>query len=130
MTGPIRSSTGERMHDAFVESPTRSNKTAVEVLVGNPGDISSGSTNTTAVVSNINLATANVENSIALPSNCKGFIFKPRTVARIYLAYVSGGPYFYVGLGAGFTDTNKYNSQNIYLYSDKNNTDIDLITYT
>ncbi len=31
MTGPIRQSTGERIHDAFIESPTRDNKTAVEV---------------------------------------------------------------------------------------------------
>ena len=31
MTGPIRDTTGERMQDAFVESPTRANKTAVEV---------------------------------------------------------------------------------------------------
>lgn len=35
MTGPIRQSTGERIHDAFVESPTRSNKTAVEVVPSN-----------------------------------------------------------------------------------------------
>lgn len=32
MTGPIRDTTGERMQDAFVESPTRANKTAVEVF--------------------------------------------------------------------------------------------------
>jgi hypothetical protein len=32
MTGPIRDTTGERMQDAFVESPTRANKTAVEVV--------------------------------------------------------------------------------------------------
>jgi hypothetical protein len=34
MTGPIRDTTGERIQDAFVESPTRANKTAVEVYVG------------------------------------------------------------------------------------------------
>lgn len=39
MTGPIRETTGERSHDAFVESPSRANKTAVEVYVGNPSDI-------------------------------------------------------------------------------------------
>lgn len=35
MTGPIRDTTGERMQDAFVESPTRTNKTAVEVVPAN-----------------------------------------------------------------------------------------------
>jgi len=34
MTGPIRQSTGERAQDSFVESPTRANKTAVEVYIG------------------------------------------------------------------------------------------------
>jgi len=42
MTGPIRSTTGERIQDAFVESPTRLNQTAVEVFVGNANDISTG----------------------------------------------------------------------------------------
>lgn len=43
MTGPIRETTGERIQDSFVESPTRANKTAVEVYVGNAGDINTGS---------------------------------------------------------------------------------------
>ena len=42
MTGPIRDTTGERIQDAFVESPTRANKTAVEVYVGNAADIGGG----------------------------------------------------------------------------------------
>lgn len=42
MTGPIRNTTGERIQDVFVESPTRSEKTAVEVYVGNAGDINAG----------------------------------------------------------------------------------------
>lgn len=41
MTGPIRDTTGERAQDVFVESPTRSNKTAAEVVVANPNDIKS-----------------------------------------------------------------------------------------
>jgi hypothetical protein len=31
VTGPIRDTFGERAYDVFVESPTRTNKTAVEV---------------------------------------------------------------------------------------------------
>lgn len=34
MTGPIRETTGERVLDVFVESPTRPGKTAIEVVVG------------------------------------------------------------------------------------------------
>lgn len=41
MTGPIRNTTGERAFDVFVESPTRANKTAVEVLVGNASALQS-----------------------------------------------------------------------------------------
>lgn len=36
MTGPIRDTTGERIQDAFVESPTRANKTAVETVAYAP----------------------------------------------------------------------------------------------
>lgn len=43
MTGPIRSSTDERVADSFIESPTRANKTAQEVYLVNPQDISGGS---------------------------------------------------------------------------------------
>lgn len=32
MTGPIRDTTGERLQDVFIESPTRPNKTAYEVV--------------------------------------------------------------------------------------------------
>ena len=41
MTGQIRDTTGERIQDAFVESPTRANKTAVETFVGNASDLQS-----------------------------------------------------------------------------------------
>jgi hypothetical protein len=132
MTGPIRDTTGERVFDSFVESPTRANKSAVEVYVGNAGDISGGgggSMNTTPAITNSTLLLADTEYSFALPANCKGFILKPRKVARISLAYQTSGPYFDCGLGAGFTDNNKYTSQTIYIKSDKANTDIDLITY-
>jgi len=52
MTGPIRQSTGERAQDSFVESPTRANKTAVEVYVGNASDISGGGSNGNLEVAN------------------------------------------------------------------------------
>ncbi|HEY9705680.1 MAG TPA: hypothetical protein V6C58_24790 [Allocoleopsis sp.] len=131
MTGPIRNTIQERITDSFVESPTRTNKTAVEVFVGNAGDISGGggSSNTTPSISNLNLTLANTEYIIALPSNCKGFVIKPRQICRLSIAYQSSGPYFDCGLGSGFIDNNKYLAQSIYVKSDKANTDIDLITY-
>lgn len=42
MTGPISNNVLDREIDKFVESPTRANKTAVEVFVGNGGEISGG----------------------------------------------------------------------------------------
>jgi hypothetical protein len=132
MPGTIRSTTLERAQDSFVESPTRANKTAVEVYVGNPGDISGGgggALNTTATVTNITFLTQNVEQSLALPANCKGFIIRPRQVCRFYLSYTAGGPYFYCGLGSYFQDQNKYASQTVYFYCDKSAVDLDVITY-
>lgn len=43
MTGPIRDTTGERIQDVFVESPTRANKTAVEVYIGGSASGGGGS---------------------------------------------------------------------------------------
>lgn len=42
MTGPFSNAILDRESDKFVESPTRANKTAVEVVIGNPNDISGG----------------------------------------------------------------------------------------
>jgi hypothetical protein len=41
MTGPIRAELSLREYDSYVESPTRANKTAVEVFIGNANDIGS-----------------------------------------------------------------------------------------
>lgn len=52
MTGPIRDTTGERAQDVFVESPTRANKTAIEVYIGGsavPGGGGSGSLTTQTI---------------------------------------------------------------------------------
>lgn len=58
MTGPIRQSTGERAQDSFVESPTRANKTAVEVYIG-------GSAVSLGGGSNANLEIANASETIS-----------------------------------------------------------------
>jgi hypothetical protein len=39
---PIRNTLQEREYDKFVESPNRPNKSAIEVVIANPGDISGG----------------------------------------------------------------------------------------
>jgi hypothetical protein len=61
MTGPIRDTTGERTHDSFVESPTRANKTAVEVVFAGAG--SATLTNQT-VAHTISLAQINTWQSV------------------------------------------------------------------
>ena len=76
MTGPIRDTTGERIQDAFVESPTRANKTAVEVYVGNAGDISGGGSdssleivNAGAILSALKCVTVTSPNTVIYANN-------------------------------------------------------------
>lgn len=120
----------EREQAKFIESPTRPNKSAVEVIIGNPEDVgSAGTVNTTPEITNFEMPVAGDEYEFTLPANCKCFKVKPQLICRLWIAYVSGGPYFYVGLGSGFSDSNKYLSQKIYLKSDKVNLITDIITY-
>ena len=104
-------------------------KRGLDTFILNASDVGI-STNTVATITNETLLLANTEYSFALPANCKGFVFKPKTIVRLSLAYTSGGPFFDCGLGSGFIDNNKYASQSIYLKSNIANTIIDLITYT
>jgi len=75
MTGPIRDTTGERIQDAFVESPTRANKTAVEVYVGNASDIGGGSdssleiVNAGAILSALKCVTVTSPNTVIYANN-------------------------------------------------------------
>lgn len=75
MTGPIRDTTGERIQDAFVESPTRANKTAVEVYVGNAADIGGGSdgsleiVNAGAILSALKCVTVTSPNTVIYANN-------------------------------------------------------------
>lgn len=89
MTGPIRDTTGERIQDAFVESPTRANKTAVEVYVGNAGDINTGGISanslsdyqeTLGVVSGV--TTSILNHTFSATKASSGFIFNN---LRLYL---------------------------------------------
>lgn len=75
MTGPIRDTTGERIQDAFVESPTRANKTAVEVFVGNASSIGGGSdgsleiVNAGAILSALKCVTVTSPNTVIYANN-------------------------------------------------------------
>lgn len=75
MTGPIRDTTGERIQDVFVESPTRANKTAVEVYVGNAADIGGGSDgslqviNAGAILSALKCVTLTSPNTVIYANN-------------------------------------------------------------
>lgn len=75
MTGPIRDTTGERIQDVFVESPTRANKTAVEVFIGNAADIGGGSdgsieiANAGAILSALKCVTVTSPNTVIYANN-------------------------------------------------------------
>lgn len=45
----MRSDRNEREFDSYVESPLRSNKTSVEVVIANPGDISGGTSSNISI---------------------------------------------------------------------------------
>ena len=75
MTGPIRDTTGERMQDAFIESPTRASKTAVEVVVANASEIGGGSdssleiVNAGAILSALKCVTVTSPNTVIYANN-------------------------------------------------------------
>lgn len=75
MTGPIRNTLQEREFDKFVESPTRANKAAVEVVVGNASDIGGGSdgslqiVNAGAILSALKCVTVTSPNTVIYANN-------------------------------------------------------------
>jgi hypothetical protein len=94
--------------------------------------VSGSSSNTTPTINNILVATANVEQSFSLPADCKGFLIKARQNCRMKFSYALNGTtssWLTIGLGGYLKDDNKYSSQDIYFQVDRNNTDIEIVTY-
>jgi hypothetical protein len=91
-----------------------------------------GSSNTTPAINNVLVVTANVEQTFSLPTNCKGFLIRARQNCRMKFSYALNGTtssWLTIGLGGYLKDDNKYNSQDIYFQVDRNNTDIEIVTY-
>jgi hypothetical protein len=91
-----------------------------------------GYSNTTPAINNVLVVTANVEQTFSLPANCKGFLIRARQNCRMKFSYALNGTtssWLTIGLGGYLKDDNKYNSQDIYFQVDRNNTDIEIVTY-
>lgn len=88
MTGPIRNTRAERGYDSYVESPTRANKTAVEVYVGNPGDISGGGGTTSVNLKTDYQSVSAVVNSIT--TTVLSHTFSSSLASKIYSVSASG----------------------------------------
>jgi len=88
MTGPIRDTHAEREYDSYVESPTRANKTAVEVYVGNPGDISGGGGSTSVSLKSDYQENASVVTGVT--STVLTHTFSATLNSRVYSVSASG----------------------------------------
>jgi hypothetical protein len=93
MTGPIRDTTGERIQDVFVESPTRANKTAVEVYIG--GSASGGLLVTQSVsisITNLQLNTWVTVPTVGLTQIVLAEIFDATDTTQLFIDWrISGG---------------------------------------
>jgi len=90
------------------------------------------SADTTVTMFNLTIATADTEQSQALPANTKKFLLKSRSTGIIKLAYTSGESgtkYVTIPAHGVFTDDNLYVSQTIYFQSPTMGEIVELITY-
>lgn len=88
---------------------------------------------TTATIYNVSATTAGTEYSQALPANCKYFLLRARTPAKIQLAYTSGATnttYVTIPPYASFDDKQYYTTQTVYFQTNQNNTIIEIVAYT
>jgi hypothetical protein len=135
----IPSITG-REHSKFVESPTRSGESAVEVVDNNAADVLGdilgalgGSVSFSVQIQNISTPLANTEYSYALPANCSGYILKARKICKSRLAFVSGETstnYYSIGLGGLFEERSSVGGITLYFFSDVANNIFELIIYS
>lgn len=92
-----------------------------------------GSVSTTATIYNVSIATANVEQSQAMPANVKGFIIKSRGKSKVQLAFNSGdsgSTFITIPPGAVFEDKNTYSSLTLYFQANIPADIIEIIAYT
>jgi hypothetical protein len=104
---------------------------AIKVYQVNDPGSGGGMVNTTPLVSVLPLTTNGTEYSVTLPGNCKGFKFKARTLCRIKFNYISivGDNYFSIPIGGGHSENNFYTNQTLFFIADKDNIDLEIITF-
>lgn len=92
-----------------------------------------GSVTVTPGINNIAIVAANVEQSIVLPANVKGFVLRARGNSRLQVGFAVGESstnFFTIPRGANYKDTNTYTSLTLYVQSNIAGDTLELITYT
>lgn len=83
-------------------------------------------------IENITLTLANTEYSKVLPSSCKKFLIKARTLGNLKLAYSSGETnvsWLTINYGAAYVDDNFYTNRTIYVQSNIGGTIIEVVSF-
>lgn len=127
---PMSGNITGREYNKFVQSPTRSDGSAVEVV----GSFTTGgSTPATTTILNQELENAGQEYQISIPANCSGIYLKSRSIARLKLAFVLNGTntnYFTIPLGGMLNLDRSLSATEIYIQSDRANTIIEVLFLT
>lgn len=107
--------------------------TTGSLVSGSPSS-STPATPTSAITTKLTLTNKNEEYFHQLPTDCKEFILRARNIAKLKLSYSPNHliteDYLSIGLGGYYKDQNLYTNQKIYLSSNKDNTIIEIITFT
>ena len=89
--------------------------------------------NTVATIFNLTIVLANTEQSQALPSNTKEFIFKTRGNDEVKLAFISGDSgtlYATIKKGAVLAVTQFFQAQTLYFQSPTAGAIVEIIAFT
>jgi hypothetical protein len=81
---------------------------------------------------NEEITNANEEIEITLPADYKSFILKSRRIAKLRLAYVSGGTdleWVSIPRGGYWTEPKKLTTNKIYVQSNVANTTLEIVVY-
>jgi hypothetical protein len=120
-----------REYNKFVQSPTRSDGSAVEIT-GQVSITDSIATSIQPVITNETLALSNTEYEITLPTDAMSFSLKSRELSRLKIGFAAGSTtttYFTVSLGGYFHCDQKINVNKIYVSTDRDNTLLEILTY-
>lgn len=86
----------------------------------------------TPEIKNVPLPTMDTEVEINLTADHKGFVLRSRKVARLRLAFVSGGTsieWVTIPLGGYYVENKKIIGNKIFVQSNKDNTTLEVVIY-